>query len=166
MSLDDLDVRILELLSENPKVSGVEAAAEMGIARATYQTRLDRMSARGVASFEPQIDTTQVGYPVTAFISAEIRQSSRGHGVIDHLAAIAEVTEVHTVTGSSDLLIRAVARSNQHLQEVLDRLARHDDVLHTSTSIALANPISLRSRGLARLALEDAQATAADEGEN
>lgn len=164
MALDELDVRILELLTDNPKATGVEAAAELGIARATYQSRLDRLTSRGVASLEPQVNTTKVGYPVTAFISAEIRQSSRGHGVIDHLAAIPEVTEVHTVTGSSDLLIRAVARSNQRLQEVLDRLARHDDVLHTSTSIALANPIALRSRGLARLALEDAKAVAADEG--
>lgn len=163
MALDELDVRILEMLAENPKASGVEAAAELGIARATYQARLDRLSARGIASFEPQVDTAKVGYPVTAFISAEIRQSSRGHGVIDHLESIPEVTEVHTVTGSSDLLIRAVARSNQHLQEVLDRLARHDDVLHTSTSIALANPIELRSGSLARRALEDALATANDD---
>lgn len=166
MAVDELDVRILELLAENPKASGVEVAAELGIARATYQSRLDRLTSRGIASLEPQIDTSKVGYPVTAFISAEIRQSSRGHGVIDHLESIPEVTEVHTVTGSSDLLIRAVARSNQHLQEVLDRLARHDDVLHTATSIALANPIALRSRGLARLALEDVQSIAADDPGN
>jgi DNA-binding Lrp family transcriptional regulator len=155
MALEELDVRILELLTENPKASGVEAAGALGIARATYQTRLDRLTSQGIASLEPQIDTTKVGYPVTAFISAEIRQSSRGHGVIDHLASIPEVTEVHTVTGNSDLLVRAVARSIDHLHEVLDRLARHDDVVHTSTSIALANPIANRTRGLARLARSD-----------
>lgn len=154
MAVDELDVRILELLVENPKASGVEVAAELGIARATYQSRLDRLTNRGIASLEPQVDTTKVGYPVTAFISAEIRQSSRGHGAIDHLASIAEVTEVHEVTGASDLLIRVVARSHEHLREVLELISRHDDVLHTSTSISLGRPLALRSTGLARRALE------------
>ena len=152
--LDELDVRIVELLAEDPRVSAVDAAASLGVARATYQSRLDRLTSAGAISLVPSVLPESAGYAVTAFISAEIRQSSREHGVIDHLSAIPEVVEVHTVTGGSDLLIRAVATSNTHLQQVLDAIARHDDVLHTATSIALANQIQMRTVQLARRGLD------------
>lgn len=152
--LDELDVRIVELLAEDPRVSSVDAAASLGVARATYQSRLDRLTSSGAISLVPTVQPSAAGYAVTAFISAEIRQSSREHGVIDHLSAIPEVVEVHTVTGGSDLLIRAVATSNTHLQQVLDAIARHDDVLHTATSIALANQIQMRTVQLARRGLD------------
>lgn len=152
--LDELDVRIVELLAEDPRVSAVDAAASLGVARATYQSRLDRLTSSGAISLVPSVQPAAAGYVVTAFISAEIRQSSREHGVIDHLSAIPEVIEVHTVTGGSDLLIRAVATSNTHLQQVLDSIARHDDVLHTATSIALANQIQMRTVQLARRGLD------------
>lgn len=153
-ALDGLDVRIVELLAEDPRVSAVDAAASLGVARATYQSRLDRLTNSGSISLVPSVQPESAGYAVTAFISAEIRQSSREHGVIDHLSSIPEVVEVHTVTGGSDLLIRAVATSNSHLQQVLDVIARHDDVLHTATSIALANQIQMRTVQLARRGLD------------
>jgi len=153
--LDDLDVRIVELLAADPRVNGVDAAATLGIARATYQSRLDRLISTGAIEITPRVSPEAAGFAVTAFISAEIRQSSREHGVLEHLTAIDEVIEVHTVTGGSDLLIRAVATSNKHLQQVLDAIAKHDDVLHTATSIALANQIPARTVQLARLGLTE-----------
>lgn len=153
MRRDDLDARIVELLTDNPRISGVDAAAELGIARSTYQSRLERLLADGVVSLAPHIDPERAGFFVTAFISTEIRQSNRSHGVIEHLVSIPEVIEVHTVTGGGDLLVRVVTRSNRELQQVIDRIATHDDVLHTATSIALANPMPLRTSGLVRLGL-------------
>lgn len=157
--LDDLDVRIIELLANDPRVSAVDAAATLGVARATYQSRLDRLTQSGSIALAPTLTPEAAGFTVTAFINAEIRQSSREHGVIDHLLSIPEVIEAHTVTGGSDLLIRVVATSNQHLQKVLDAIARHDDVLHTSTSIALANQIPARTVQLARHGLAGGNAS-------
>lgn len=148
--LDELDVRIVELLTTDPRATGVDAAAALGIARATYQTRLDRLVAAGAVTLAPTVDLQAAGFGVTAFINAQIRQSTREHGVVDHLQAIPEVIEVHSVTGDSDLLIRVVAASNRHLQQVLDAISKHDDVLHTATSIALANQIPFRTAHLAR----------------
>jgi DNA-binding Lrp family transcriptional regulator len=64
--------------------------------------------------------------------------------VLDHLRSIPEVLEAHTITGQGDLLCRLVARSNDDLQDVLNRVNEYEEIVRTSTVIALSNPISHR----------------------
>ncbi|HTJ69583.1 MAG TPA: Lrp/AsnC ligand binding domain-containing protein, partial [Actinospica sp.] len=63
-----------------------------------------------------------------------------------------ELLEMHTVTGSGDMLCRIVARSNLDLQHVIDRLIDFDGIVRTSTMIAMENPIPLRVVQLAEAA--------------
>jgi DNA-binding Lrp family transcriptional regulator len=122
----------------------LELSRRLGVARATVQARLDRLVARGViAGFAPTLNPEALGYAVTAFATLEIRQG-RGPEVLAHLRTIPEVLEVHTITGQGDMLCRVVARSNTDLQRVLDRVTQFDQIVRTSTVIALSNPISHR----------------------
>ena len=69
-----------------------------------------------------------------------------------HLATVPELLEMHTVTGSGDMLCRIVATSNADLQHVIDRLVDFEGIVRTSTMIALENPIPLRVVQLAEAA--------------
>jgi DNA-binding Lrp family transcriptional regulator len=84
-----------------------------------------------------------LGYGVTAFATLEIRQG-QGQAVLAHLRSIPEVLEVHTTTGPGDMLCRVVARSNDDLQQVLDRVTQYPEIVRTSTVIALPNPVPHR----------------------
>jgi DNA-binding Lrp family transcriptional regulator len=142
--LDELDARLLKELDAAPRAGVLELSRRLGVARATAQARLDRLVRRGViAGFAPTLDPDALGYHVTAFATLEIRQG-RGVQVLEHLRAIPEVLEVHTITGQGDMLCRVVARSNADLQLVLDRVTEYEEIVRTSTVIALANPISHR----------------------
>ena len=144
-SLDRLDVRLLELLNGEPRLGVLEASRRLGVARGTVQARLDRLQARGVITgFGPDVDPAALGFGVTAFITLEIAQGTGHRVVAQHLAGIPEVLEVHTITGSGDLLARVVARSNSDLQAVIDRLVADEGILRTSTVIALATQIPYR----------------------
>ena len=69
-----------------------------------------------------------------------------GHdAVVEHLAGIPQVLEVHTITGDGDLFVRVVARSNADLQDVLDEVTAHEHVVRASTNIALATRIAHRT---------------------
>lgn len=144
MSIDDLDARLLELLTVEPRTGVLQASRRLGVARGTAQARLDRLVARGVIrSFAPSIDPNALGYRVTAFANLEIGQGARDR-VAAHLAAIPEVLEVHTITGAGDLLCRLVARDNDDLQRVIDDLVADDDIIRTSTVVALACVLEAR----------------------
>ncbi len=148
--LDDLDARLLRELDSAPKAGVLELSRRLGVARATAQARLDRLVRRGViASFAPALDPVALGYIVTAFATLEIRQG-RGADVLDHLRAIPEVLEVHTITGQGDMLCRLVARSNDDLQRVLDTVTEFPQIVRTSTVIALSNPVPHRLQPLVR----------------
>ncbi|MEP6799294.1 MAG: Lrp/AsnC family transcriptional regulator [Lapillicoccus sp.] len=152
-SIDELDARILALYSDDPGVGVLGASRRLGVARGTVQARLDRLVSRGViSSFAPRIDPAALGYPVTAFCTLEIRQG-RGHDpVVEHLSAIPEVLEAHTITGTGDLLIRMVARDNADLQRVIDLVVDDTHVIRAATAISLATRIELRTVPLVQTA--------------
>lgn len=156
MSIDALDVRLLELFDDEPRVGVLEASRRLRMARGTVQARLDRLQRTGViADLAPTVDPAALGYPVTAFLSLEIAQGAGRDTVVGHLDGIPEIIEVHTVTGAADLLVRLVARSNADLQRVIDAVVADPSVLRAATAIALATPIPRRTRPLVAAAAAD-----------
>jgi DNA-binding Lrp family transcriptional regulator len=151
--IDDLDARLITLLRAEPRVGVLEASRRLGVARGTVQARLDKLVDRGVIrSFGPEVDPAALGYAVMAFVTLEISQP-RGHSVLtEHLAAVPEVLEAHTITGSGDVLLRVVARSNADLQRVIDEIVTADGIMRSSSVIALETQVPYRVDPLVELA--------------
>jgi DNA-binding Lrp family transcriptional regulator len=144
-SLDDLDARIVQLFSREPRVGVLEASRRLRVARGTVQARLDRLERTGVITgWAPSLDPAALGFPVSAFATLEIAQGHGHRGVAEHLREIPEVLEAHTITGTSDMMLRLVARSNADLQRVIDRVVASPDVRRASTVIVLATEIAPR----------------------
>ncbi|MFC5287196.1 Lrp/AsnC family transcriptional regulator [Actinokineospora guangxiensis] len=153
MEIDELDSRLLLLLTDEPRLGVLECSRRLGVARGTVQARLDRLERRGVlGGFPPAIDLAAMGYGLTAFAVLEIAQGRRAE-VATLLEAIDEVCEVHATTGQGDLLVRMVARDNDDLQRVIDRVVDVEWVRRTSTTIALSTPVPTRVRPLLERAL-------------
>lgn len=147
--VDDLDRAIVEVFAAEPRVGVLECSRRLGVARGTVQARLDRMARNGVVrGWGPDLDPESLGYPVTAFVTLEIRQHSPGRAahdeVTEHLSSIPEVLEAYTTTGAGDVLARIVARSNADLQRVIDLVLSSPGVVRASTVIALATQIPHR----------------------
>jgi DNA-binding Lrp family transcriptional regulator len=151
--IDELDARLIELLTSEPRVGVLEASRRLRVARGTVQARLDRMQARGVITgYGPDVSPAALDFGVMAFVTLEIRQAGGHEPVAGRLAGIAEVLEAHTITGSGDMLCRVVARTNADLQRVIDAMVDVPGVLRTSTVIALDTPVPYRTLPLVRTA--------------
>jgi DNA-binding Lrp family transcriptional regulator len=149
--MDRLDRNLIELFAAEPRVGVLEASRRLGVARGTVQARLDRLQASGVVSgWGPDLQPQALGFPVTAFLTLEIRQASAGAGggghdvVAGHLARIPEVIEACTITGAGDIWVRVVARSNTDLQRVIDAVLAEEGIVRSSTVIALATQVPHR----------------------
>lgn len=148
-SIDALDARLIDELSTTPRAGVMELARRIGVARGTVQARLDRLVAQGVITgFGPAVDPVALGYEVLAFNTIEIAQG-RLADVVDHLRDIPEVLEVQATTGQGDLHCRVVARSNAHLQQVINRILEVHGITRTSTVIATTTEIGYRVLPLA-----------------
>jgi DNA-binding Lrp family transcriptional regulator len=147
--VDDLDVKLIELFTAEPRIGSLEASRRLGIARGTVTARLDRLERRGVISgWGPSLDPAALGHPVTAFLTLEIRQGAGHDTVADHLTTIPEVLEACTITGPGDMWARVVARSNADLQTVIDRALDHAGIVRSTTVIALATQVPYRVTAL------------------
>ncbi|HZJ07316.1 MAG TPA: Lrp/AsnC family transcriptional regulator [Nocardioidaceae bacterium] len=159
--MDDLDGTLIRLFEQQPRIGVLEASRRLGVARGTVQARLDKLSRVGVVSgWGPQLDPEALGYPVTAFLTLEIRQDPADRGGHDaiavHLAGIPEVLEACTITGAGDIWCRVVARSNTDLQRVIDSVLSDAGIVRSSTVIALATQVPYRVLPLLDVAADSA----------
>jgi DNA-binding Lrp family transcriptional regulator len=142
--IDELDGQLLRALSETPRAGVLELARRLKVARGTVQARLDRLQQRGIVTgFGPDLDLSELGYRVLAFTTLEIAQG-RLHDVVEHLRDIPEVLEAHATSGTGDLHCRLVARTNAHLQDVINRVLEVQGIDRSTTVIALSDQIRYR----------------------
>src|ERR1700740_84705 len=115
--LDALDLALVTALRENPRAGALELSRVTKVARATVESRLDRMEKAGVITgYGPDVDVAAAGFPVRAFVTLEISQ-----GALDRVAAdlttIPGVLEAYAITGSADVVATVAAQSHADLQQ-------------------------------------------------
>lgn len=145
MQPDELDVKILRAMTDDPQVSVLALSRRLGVARGTVQSRLERMQRTGAVDFAPAARPDGFGYPVTAFVSLVVEQTNLGHPAAQQISEIPEVVEIHSISGAADLFIKVVARSNAHLQRVIDSILQAPSVVRTSSSIVLKTHLEHRT---------------------
>ena len=145
MTLDSLDVALLDALQANPRVGNLELSRITGVARATVTARLARLEQAGVVTgYGPDVDVAAAGFGVQAFVSLQIAQ-----GAIDavrrDLEKIPGVLEAHSTTGSDDVLCRVAAVSHEALQQTLVNVDRSASVVRSTSVVVLSTLVAPRS---------------------
>lgn len=136
-TFDKLDLDLLRIIVEEPKVGVREFSRRLNIARNTTQSRIKKLEDAGVlVSWRPQINLAPLGYTVMAFVHVHIAQSQVDETLV-RLTAIPELIEANTVSGEGDLLCRFVARDNAHLETVLRAVMKTEGVLRSRSEIVL-----------------------------
>jgi DNA-binding Lrp family transcriptional regulator len=131
---------LLSTLGELTRPNVLELSRRLGLARNTVQARIDRLQDSGViAGWGPLVDLRAMGYTVLAFMTLEIAQGQESAALAE-LVAIPEVLEIHKTTGPGDLVCRVVARTNDHLHAVIEKVLAAPGVRRTTSSLALNSP--------------------------
>ncbi|WP_075083409.1 Lrp/AsnC family transcriptional regulator [Mariniblastus fucicola] len=146
--IDELDASLLGELQHDARIGVLELSRRLGVARGTVQARLDRMVEAGVIrNFAANLSLDALGYHVKAYVTVEVKEGQI-ESVVQPLAKIDEVVEVHSVAAQGDLLCLIAARSNQHLMDVLEKVLTIPDIARTSTAIVLKTQIENRCHQL------------------
>src|SRR3954464_9493172 len=101
--IDQLDVKLIEALREDPRVGLLEVARRLGVARGTVQARLRKLEERGVITGHgPEVDPGAMRYAITAFVFVELNQGRLAEAV-ELLSSVPEVLEADGISGPQDL---------------------------------------------------------------
>ena len=117
--LDEVNLRILDILGRDASRPFVEIAKELEISDATVHIRVRRLLAAGILrKFTIATDNVLLGYDHLAFIGININQGSADE-VIASLSQFDEILELHEIYGQFDLLLKIRAKSLEELREIV-----------------------------------------------
>ena len=137
--LDPVDRAILEVLSDDARVTNQRLADRVGVAPSTALARLRSLIARGVVKgFHAEVDLAALGRPLQAMIAVRLAVHAREEidAFTRAVRALPGVLMVFHLTGVTDYLVWVAARDAQDLREfVVDHLATHPSVAHAETSL-------------------------------
>ena len=118
--LDLYDIEILKHLEEDGKKPFSQIAEDLSISNTMVHQRVNRLKKDGILlRHSIIIDEKKLGYEWGAFSGVTIGEASNSYDVIDELKKIPEVTECYHISGSYTLFVRIIAKSSQHMRDIL-----------------------------------------------
>lgn len=142
MPISEKDRALLSLLAENARMPVAELARKLGLSRTTVQARIERLEAEGViAGYGIRLSDSYLSGLVRAHVLITIAPKASA-GVTAALAATKEVTTLHSVSGSFDLIAILTAPSIADLDRLIDGIGALDGVERTLSSVILSTRIS------------------------
>ena len=118
--LDELDYRILNLISNDARISFLEVSRVCNISGAAVHQRVQKMIAgKVITGSEFRLNLSLIGYDTCAFLELNFNNSEDISGIIEKLKAIPEIVECHSTLDDHNLLIKIYAHNNVHLSDII-----------------------------------------------
>ena len=137
LSMDNLDKRILELLSDDGRKSYRKISRELGVSVGTVHNRVDKLTKTGIINkFVPVINHEKLGYTLTAIIGLEIKGGSVSF-LTDKEEFKDNLLAVYDVTGQFDGIVIAKFRNTFELNKFIKLLLKEDTVIRSYTQTVL-----------------------------
>lgn len=136
--IDDLDLKILNILQDDGKVSNAEIARKVGKAPSAVLERVRKLRRNGIIKgYECIVDHKVLGRGLTAFTSIRVEEGVGATEVGEKLSELPEVLEVHYTAGRDSYLVKVRVEDTEALQVTLAKFGTIGAVRDTNSTIVL-----------------------------
>ena len=137
--IDNLDKKILSILSKNARIAFKDVAAECGVSRAAIHQRVQRLIDGDVITGSGfDVNPKSLGYNTCTYVGITLERGSMYKDVARRLQHIPEVVECHFTTGPYTMMVKLYARDSEQLMQLLNgQLQEIPGVTATETMISL-----------------------------
>lgn len=141
--MDNLDRKILSILSENARLPFKDVAVECGVSRAAIHQRVQRLTEEGIVTGSGfNVNPKSLGYTTCTYVGITLERGNMYKSVVERLIHIPEVVECHFTTGQYTILLKLYAKDNEQLMDLLNnQLQSIPGVVTTETLISLEQSI-------------------------
>jgi Lrp/AsnC family leucine-responsive transcriptional regulator len=137
--IDEIDLRLLDMLQEHGRVSQHDMAQAVGLSSPAVGERLRKLEERGIIRhFTAVLEPRRVGMDVTAFIFVGMAGSQYYPDFRERVARHPAMLECHSVTGQGSHLLKIRTESTSTLEALLAEIQSWQGVQWTTTSIVLS----------------------------
>ena len=139
--MDSIDLEILNRLQNDARITNTALADSVNLSPSPCLRRVRELEQSGVIRrYSTLLDSEKVGWGVSVFIEIRLeKQISEGLVQFEEIIeSYPEVMECYLMTGTSDYLLRVVAKDLNSLQSfITNKLAAIPNVANMRSSIAL-----------------------------
>lgn len=138
--MDDIDLRILELLRDDARIANAAIARDVGLAASAVFQRIRKLEERGVIrGYHADLDPAALDQGLLAFVTVQTGEGARAKETAAMLAGIPEVLEVHRVVGEDCFFLKVRVKDTSGLGALLDeKIQTLPPVASTRTTIVLS----------------------------
>lgn len=136
--INDIDLAIMRRLAENARVAFSTVAKELGISNTMVHQRVNKMRQMGVMENATyRFNASVMGYSTEAYTRIDVANAKYIPKIVRELKKIPEIIECSNISGKYALLIKIMARDNNHLRDVLyGKIHDLEGVVGTDTNIS------------------------------
>jgi DNA-binding Lrp family transcriptional regulator len=124
ITLDDVDLQILDILAKDSSTAFVEIAKQIGISDATVHLRVRRLIDEGIIRrFTLSLNNDLLGYDHLAFMGINIKPGFADQ-ITEELSNLEEVLEIHEMHNRLDLFLKIRAKDLNHMRDIVENKIR------------------------------------------
>jgi Lrp/AsnC family transcriptional regulator, regulator for asnA, asnC and gidA len=117
--LDEINLKIIDILSRDSSTRFVEIARKIGISDATVHMRVRRLIAtRIIRKFTISVNNCRIGYHHLAFMGINV-EPGFAEEVVLGLSNVETVLEIHEMHGRFDLILKIRAKDLDEMRDVV-----------------------------------------------
>ena len=137
--LDEIDLKILEQMQANARISNADLARELEMAPSAVLERVKKLEQKKVIlQYNASINPLAVNQKLLAFIFIKVKDMGSDAKIAASMSKIPEVQEIHHVAGEDCFLVKVRTEDSASLMELMRKSLKNiPDVLSTKTTIVL-----------------------------
>jgi DNA-binding Lrp family transcriptional regulator len=137
MNLDETDVKIIQCLISDARLSYRKVSERTGVSPPTVLARVERLEKDGVIkSYSANLDHEKLGYDITAIIEITVTKGK----ILDierQIAKFPNVCAAYDITGLTDMMVVAKFKNRKELSNFVKRDLSMAHVERTNTHFVL-----------------------------
>ena len=118
--IDDIDLHIIKMLSEDGRTPFAQIAKQLGVSTGMIRQRYHRLVQDGVLQIVAITNPLLMGFATMAQIGVKV-EGSRLEEIADEIALFEEVIYLVLLTGSYDMHVEVICRDKTHLLNFLTK---------------------------------------------
>lgn len=126
--MDDVDIKILRILQDQPEISIVDLAQAVNLSHTPCWRRIKRLQGDGIIQGKVILLDPEV-FGLTVNVFANLRLKQHDEETLDALEEAArrqpEIVDCYSMSGDSDYLLRVTVRSIDEYERFLKKILLH-----------------------------------------
>lgn len=141
--LDEVDIEILRILSQDGRISNADLADRIGVAQSTSLARTRSLVEKGaITGFHANVNPAALGLALQALISVSLRAGARSNlsDFMKQMQQLPQVIQIFFLGGNEDFIVHLAVKDSAEVREfVLDQLSNNASVASTRTNLIFAH---------------------------